>query len=282
MGTLIDGKSIADKINAATAEHVRVLTQQGVTPKLAVVLVGDDAASHTYVRRKEEAARKIGIDFILKKLPATVSEKDLTQEIAALQSDTALSGLIVQLPLPEALYNPTILNTIRPDSDVDCLTHENLGRLVMKSHFVAPPTPAAVLAILADLNVSLSGKNVTVIGMGALVGKPLAIMLINEGASVTTVNSRTKNTTEKCLSADIIVTGVGKRGLVTADMVRPGAIVIDTGFDYVDGKVYGDVVVDEVLEKASYVTPTPGGVGPITVALLLSNTVMCAQRKVKN
>lgn len=282
MGTLIDGKKIAEKINAHSKERVELLKAKGITPKLAVILVGDDPASHTYVRKKGEAAEKLGIDFVLKKLPATISETELVNEIKTVQSDSALSGLIVQLPLPEDLYNPTVLNTIRPDIDVDCLTHENLGRLVMRSHYIEPPTPGAVLAILEDLKVSLAGKNVAIIGMGALVGKPTAIMMVNEGASVTTINSRTTDVKAKCLAADIIISGVGKKGLVTGDMIKPGAIVIDTGFDYVDGKVYGDVVVDEALEKASHVTPTPGGVGPITVARLLWNTVVCAERNVKD
>lgn len=282
MGTRIDGKAIAEKINAHTVERVELLRAKGITPKLGVILVGHDPASETYVRKKGEAAAKLGIDFELKKLPDTISSVGLKSEIEAMQSDKKLSGLIVQLPLPEELYNPEILNTIRPDIDVDCLTHENLGRLVMRSHYIEPPTPGAVLAILEHLNVPLAGKNVTIIGMGALVGKPIAIMMANEGASITTINSRTQNTKEKCLSADIIVSGVGKKGLVTGDMIKPGAIVIDTGFDYVDGKVYGDVVVDEVLNVASHVTPTPGGVGPITVARLLWNTVACAQRNAKD
>ena len=190
-----------------------------------------------------------------------------------------MSGLIIQLPLPEHLYTPEVLNTIRPDADVDCLTDANLGKLIMKTNTLLPPTPGAVLTIIENLKIKLPGKNVTIVGMGALVGKPLAIMMVNEGASVTTCNSRTKNIKAKCLGADIIVTGVGKKYLLTGDMAPQGAVVIDTGIAFENGKVFGDVNVAEVKESAAYVTPTPGGVGPITVARLMLNTVLMAEQK---
>ncbi len=277
--TVIDGKAIADKILEKTTLKAKELKQKGVTPRLEVILVGDDKPSATYVRRKGLAAEKVGIDFTLHTLPGNITQEDLIQKIAEIQSNKALSGLIVQLPLPEHLYTLEVLNAIHPDVDVDCLTNINLGRLVMRTNIIVPPTPGAVLTILNDLKVDLSGKNATIIGMGALVGKPLAIMMVNEGASVTTCNSRTKDTKEKCLAADIIVTGVGKKDLLRGDMVKPGAIVIDTGVCFEDEKMYGDIHFEEVKEIASYVTPTPGGVGPITVARLLWNTVLCAEKK---
>ena len=275
---LIDGKAIAEKIQAKTAARVQELQAKGITPRLEVVLVGDDKPSATYVRKKGQAAAKIGIAFKLHTLAASTTTPELIAYLQDIQAAGYLSGLIVQLPLPETLYTPDVLNVLNPDIDVDCLTDVNLGRLVMKTNWLVPPTPGAVMSILHELQVPIAGQNVTILGMGALVGKPLAIMMVNEGASVTTVNSRTRDTKEKCLAADIIVTGVGKKDVLRDDMVRPGAVVIDTGVDFVDGKMYGDVNVAEVLETAAWVTPTPGGVGPITVARLLWNTVICAER----
>lgn len=282
MAQLIDGKAIAEKINQQTVAKIRDLKAKGVTPKLEVILVGDDKASEMYDRMKGKAAEKVGMDFALHMLPKTISEDILIEKIQSIQTDKNLSGLIIQLPLPEHLYTSRVLNTINPAIDVDFLTDINLGKLMMKTNYLIPPTPGAVVTILQELNVNVSGKNVTIIGMGALVGKPLAIMLVNAGASVTTCNSRTKNTKEKCLTADIVVTGVGKKDLLRGDMVAAGAIVIDTGIDFENGKVYGDVNVPEVSAKAAYVTPTPGGVGPITVARLLLNTALCAERNLAN
>ncbi len=278
-GTLIDGKSIAKKIEQETASRVAALKQRGQTPTLAVILVGDDKPSHTYVRKKGEAAEKAGMNFDLRTLPGSLTTEDVVSEIQNVQSNPNLSGLIVQLPLPNHIDTNQVLDTIEPEVDIDCLTSTNLGRMVMGTELVVPPTPGAVMSILEDLQVDLVGKNVTIIGAGSLVGKPLAVLLINARASVTVCNSRTRDTREKCLAADIIVTGVGKKDVLRGDMVRDGAIVIDTGVDFVGGKMYGDVNVEEVLQKAAHLTPTPGGVGPITVARLLLNTLICAEQK---
>ena len=278
MGKLIDGLSIAEKIKNQTALEVKKLKKKGITPKLGVVLVGNNPPSETYVHKKQLAAETAGIGFVLKRFPATVSAKKLIAEVKKIQTKEKLSGLIIQLPLPEKLYTPDVLNAVSSDIDVDCLTDINIGKLVMQTNFIFPPTPYAVIQILKEIKIEIAGKNITIIGMGALVGKPLAIILSNDGASVTTCNSRTKNIKEKCLSADIIVTGVGKKDLLRGDMVKKGTIVIDTGIVFEKGKMYGDVNREEVLKKASYLTPTPGGVGPITVSLLLSNTVACAKR----
>lgn len=276
---LIDGKSIAKKIRQKTAAEAALLKEQGVQPKLAVILVGEDKPSQTYVRKKGQAAEKVGIDFSLYELPGDISQEDLINKVNEIQSDPNLSGLIVQLPLPEHLYTTDVLNTIRADIDVDCLTDVNLGKIVMKTNFMVPPTPGAVMSILKEQAVDLPGKNITIIGVGALVGKPLAIMMMNERASVTTCNSATRDTKEKCLNSDIIVTGVGRKDILTGEMVSENTIVIDTGVCFVDDKMYGDVNVEEVLEKGAWVTPTPGGVGPITVARLLWNTVICSKHK---
>jgi len=279
MGQLIDGKAIAKKINDQTAARVTAFRQKGLTPKLAVVLVGEDPASRTYVRNKGKAAAQVGLEFALHEIDGSISTGALLEKVLEMQQDEALSGLIVQLPLPDHVDTDAILNVIDPKLDVDCLTDVNIGKLMMKTSTIVPPTPGAVMSILGELKVDVVGKNVTIIGVGPLVGKPLAIMLMNARASVTTCNSKTRDTKEKCLAADIIVTGVGKKDVLRGDMVRSGAIVIDTGVDFVDGKMCGDVNVAEVIAKADYVTPTPGGVGPITVARLLWNTIFCAETR---
>ncbi len=281
MGQLIDGKAIAEKIRTSIALEVKKLKKKNIKPKLGVVLVGNDLPSQTYVNKKQQAAETAGISFILKKFPASVSKIKLIDEIKKLQKKEKLSGLIIQLPLPNKLYTSEVINAVDPKIDVDCLTDANIGKLVMKTSYIFPPTPYAVITILKELNFDISGKNITIVGMGALVGKPLAIILSNEGASVTTCNSRTRDIKEKCLMADVIVTGVGKKDLLRGEMIKTGAIVIDTGIVFENGKMFGDANKDEVLSKASFFTPTPGGVGPITVALLLQNTVLCAKRNAK-
>lgn len=279
MAQLIDGKSIAQKIKNDVQKRVEQLVKKGTTPELHVILVGNDEASVMYTTMKKKAAEQVGMIFKLHHLPEEISEKELVDHIKKIQADPNVSGLITQIPLPEHLYTEKVLNTIDPEIDIDCLTNTNLGRLVMNNARFTPPTPAAAMTILENLGVSVKGKNVTVIGTGALVGKPLAIMLINTGASVTTINSRSTNPKEKCLTADIIITGVGKKDILRGDMVKPGAIVIDTGIFREGNKVMGDINQDEVAKVASHMTPTPGGVGPITIASLLLNTVISAERK---
>lgn len=281
MEKLIDGTAIANDIREQLALEVKKLKKKGITPRLGVVLVGNHKPSETYVMKKQQAAQAAGIEFIIKRFPASINAKKLMAEVQKIQTKEKLSGLIIQLPLPEKLYTPDVLNAVNPAIDVDCLTDTNIGKLVMRTNYIFPPTPYAVITILKKLKIEIASKNITIVGMGALVGKPLAIILANEGATVTTCNSRTKNIQAKCLSADIIVTGVGKKDLLRGNMVKKGAIVIDTGICFENGKMYGDVNREEVIKKAAYLTPTPGGVGPITVALLLANTVACAQRMKK-
>lgn len=281
MSNIINGKLIAAKIEKDAAKQVMALKNQGIITKLAVILVGENMASSTYIRRKKEAAQRVGIDFALHQFPKNISKEDLIASIKKIQTDSDLAGLIIQLPLPEKLYKPEVLNAINPNIDVDCLTDANIGKLVMKTNLIEPPTPWAVTKCLKEIKFNLIGKNATIVGSGALVGKPLAIMLINEFASVTTCNSHTKNIKNKCLNADVIISAVGKKNLITADMVKKGAVVIDTGFVYEKGKMYGDVDFAKVSKKTSFITPTPGGIGPITVAKLLLNTVTCAKNKNK-
>jgi methylenetetrahydrofolate dehydrogenase (NADP+)/methenyltetrahydrofolate cyclohydrolase len=279
MSIIIDGHAIAGKIKQETKTQVAELASSGITPMLGVVLVGHNKASETYVGKKRQAAAEVGIDFQLFQFEENITEEALIENIQEIQKTNNLSGLIIQLPLPEQLYTPKVLNCIDPNIDVDCLTSVNLGKLFIHAEYVTPPTPAAVMSVIHELGIDLPGKNVTVVGVGALVGKPLSIMLMNELASVTTINSETQNPREKCLAADIIVTGVGKRNLITKDMVHENSIVIDTGFVFEDGKSSGDVDFDAIAPLVHAITPTPGGIGPITVAKLLHNTVLCAKNK---
>jgi methylenetetrahydrofolate dehydrogenase (NADP+)/methenyltetrahydrofolate cyclohydrolase len=279
MGKIIDGKSIADQILHETRKEVDLLKKQRIIPHLGVILIGNNPASEIYVRRKQQAAEQIGIQFSLFRLPEAIQQKELIKKMKLIESSKKLTGLIVQLPIPEHLYTPEVLNTVNPELDVDCLTDLNFGRLAMGTHLIEPPTAGAVMAILASLKTNLVGKNVCLVGMGALVGKPLALLLINARASVTTTNSATKKLSEKTRAADIIISGVGKAGLIKGSMVQKGAIVIDAGTSFdKQGKYTGDVIVNQVQKVARWVTPTPGGVGPITVAILLRNAVRLAKK----
>jgi len=278
MAKIIDGLAIAKKINNTTARKVNALKQKGLQPRLAVILVGDDPASAVYVRQKEKLSRQVGVDFVLRHFSEKISRVDLIANIKEIQRDKNLSGLIIQLPLPENLYCPEVLNAINTNVDVDFLSEASIGKILMGTNELEPPTPGAIMEILRELKVNLKGKNITIVGMGTLVGKPLAMLLEHTGASITTCNSKTKNIPDKCRQADIVVSCVGKKDLIRGDMVKRGAIVIDAGFSFYKGKSYGDINFEEVAKMAKYVTPTPGGVGPITVALLLKNTVACGEK----
>ncbi len=278
---IIDGKKIAENILNRLKSEVVLLQARNISPKLVVVMVGDHKPSKTYIRKKREMAEKIGIEFVLHKYPAEITKKDLITEIKKVQKQEDPHGLIIQLPLPEPLYTPEVLNAVDPSIDVDCLTNENIGRLVMKTGFLLPPTPYAVKTIIKELGIKVTGQNICIIGAGALVGKPLSIILTNKKGTVTLCNENTKNIKEKSLAADIIITAVGKKDLLRANMIKRGAIVIDTGICFENKKMYGDANFVEVSKRASHITPVPGGVGPITVALLLKNVITCAKRQRK-
>jgi len=279
MGQLIDGKRIARELRSSLKKRVTALTARGSTPALAVVLVGEDKPSATYVRKKREAAERIGVRFELRHLDKNSTNHDVLLTIQELQSDTALSGIIVQLPLPDHLDTQAILEAIDPKKDVDCLTRASEQELERGELSRIPPTPGAVLSILGDLGVDPKGKRAAVFGRGPLVGKPLAVILRHLGAHVDVIHSKTNNAEEISRTADIIVSGVGKKHLVTKDMVKPGAIVIDAGASFEDDLMFGDVDVEEVQNIAAWITPTPGGVGPITVARLLQNVVDAAEQE---
>lgn len=278
MAKIIDGKKLSEQILNTLKSEVTILRKQKITPKLAIIFVGDHQPSKTYIKRKKEAADLIGIECELHTYPATTSKEKIISEIKKIQQDKKLSGLIVQLPLPEPLFTTEVLNTINPDFDVDCLTDTQLGKLVMKTNTAVPPTPGAVCDILESIKVDVKGKNVVIVGAGSLVGKPLSIILSNNEATVTLCNKFTKNLKSITKKADIVVSAVGKKGLITKSHIKKGCIVIDTGICFVDKKMYGDVDFARVAKKASFITPVPGGVGPVTVALLLKNTVTQAKR----
>jgi methylenetetrahydrofolate dehydrogenase (NADP+) / methenyltetrahydrofolate cyclohydrolase len=270
MTQIVNGNLIAK----ATLERLKAkIRKLNLKPSLAVVLVGGDLPSATYVRKKEEAARSIGVKFSLYRFPATISETKLIAEIKKIQQQK-LSGIIVQLPLPKNLDKKKILNALDPEIDVDFLTWESLGKLVIGENVLVPPSPGAVLEILKYYKVNLRGKDIVLVGMGDLIGKPLTNIFLHMPVTLTTCNKDTKNLGEITRSADILITGVGKANLIKGNMVKKGAVVIDAGVSFIGKKMHGDVDFGQVSNVASILTPTPGGVGPITVAKLLENTVL--------
>lgn len=278
--TLIDGQAVADLILLDVKKRVLRLKRRGLVPKLGVVLVGDNPASKIYVRHKQKAAEQAGITFILHHLPSAISEAQLISTLKKIQSDKKLHGLIVQLPLPEKLFTRRVLNTIRPNLDIDFLNDASLGSLISRSNRLEPPTASAMLALLRSVTKNISGAHVVVVGAGALVGRPLTFLLLNANATVTVCHIKTKNLGAITRLADIIMTCVGKKNLIRGAMVKPGSVVIDAGFALERGRAVGDVNVAEVCKVARAVTPTPGGVGPVTIAKLLLNTVLSAENKI--
>jgi methylenetetrahydrofolate dehydrogenase (NADP+) / methenyltetrahydrofolate cyclohydrolase len=276
---IVDGKSIAEKILTRLQGEVVILRQQGINPKLGVFLVGDDKPSHTYVHKKKEACESIGVDFLLKEYKENITGEELMDAIEDVQENEDLTGLIVQLPLPEHIDVGRVVKHIKPEIDVDCLTETNLGKLIVGNYCIEPPTPGAILEILKHHDIDLKGQNIVLMGAGTLIGRPLANLLFHRGATLTVCNSSTKNLTEFTKQADIIISGVGKHNLIIGDMIKKGAVVVDAGVCFVEGKMYGDINFDQVSKKASLITPTPGGVGPLTVAKLVENTIKCARNR---
>lgn len=277
--TCLDGKALAQSIEAQLAAHVQTLKPQlGRPPGLAVLRVGDDPASAVYVRAKEQACQRVGIRSFGAHLAANTSEADLLTKIAELNQDQRVDGILLQLPLPPHLDARPLLYAIDPNKDVDGLHPENLGRLVRNEPGLRSCTPAGVMHLLAAYGIDVAGRQAVVVGRSILVGKPLALMLLNANATVAIAHSRTRNLADITRSAEILVTAIGRPRCISADMIRQGAVVIDVGINRIqrpDGKfsLSGDVDYDAALRVASYITPVPGGVGPMTVAMLLHNTV---------
>lgn len=279
LGQLLDGKALAQKIQQDLQHTIAALTPQaGRAPGLAVLMVGDNPASAVYVRNKEKACEKLGMVSFGKHFPADTDQETLETAIAELNEDDRVDGILVQLPLPDHLDAVKLLHTIAPDKDADGLHPVNLGHLVRGETGLRSCTPAGVMRLLADYDLELAGKQAVVLGRSILVGKPLALMLLEQNATVTIAHSRTQNLAGLTRQADILVAAIGKPQFVTADMVKPGAIVVDVGINRLElpsgkAKLVGDVDFDPVAAIASYITPVPGGIGPMTVTMLLANTV---------
>ncbi|MEI6329001.1 MAG: bifunctional methylenetetrahydrofolate dehydrogenase/methenyltetrahydrofolate cyclohydrolase FolD [Pseudanabaena sp. ELA645] len=292
MAIIIDGKALAKKMQKAIADEVAHLQKKyaqaeyGRPPGLAVLMVGDNPASAAYVKNKETACHKAGIASFGKHFPASVTQTELEQVIDELNADERVDGILIQLPLPENLDAIALLNRLAPDKDADGLHPYNLGKLVRGEVGLRSCTPAGVMELLAEAKIDLAGKNAVVIGRSILVGKPVALMLLEANATVTIAHSRTKNLAEITRNADILIAAIGKPEFVTADMVKPDAVVIDVGINRItdaEGKsrLVGDVDYENVSKVASHITPVPGGVGPMTVTVLLHNTVLSYRKKLE-
>jgi methylenetetrahydrofolate dehydrogenase (NADP+)/methenyltetrahydrofolate cyclohydrolase len=285
MAVIIDGKALAKKMQSAIAEEVAQLqTQYGRPPGLAVMMVGDNPASAAYVKNKETACHKAGIASFGKHFPASVTQSELEQVIDELNADDRVDGILIQLPLPDKFDAIALLNRLDPDKDADGLHPNNLGKLARGEEGLRSCTPAGVMELLAEAKIDIAGKNAVVIGRSILVGKPVALMLLEENATVTIAHSRTKNLAEITRKADILIAAIGRPEFVTAEMVKPDAVVIDVGINRItdyEGKsrLVGDVDYASVSEVASHITPVPGGVGPMTVTMLLHNTVCSYKQK---
>jgi methylenetetrahydrofolate dehydrogenase (NADP+)/methenyltetrahydrofolate cyclohydrolase len=275
--TIIDGKAIAAQIRESLKARIETLKQKGVTPGLSVVLVGDDPASATYVRSKERACEELGIFSIVHRLSADTTQEQLVALVHELNADKRLHGILIQSPIPAPLDELALLREVDPDKDVDGLHVVTAGRLMVGEPGFKPCTPKGIIHLIKTTGTAISGKRAVVVGRSNMVGKPVALMLLEENATVTMCHSRTQNLAAVCAEADILVAAVGRPGLITGDFVKPGALVIDVGTTRVDGKLKGDVVFDEAAEKASFITPVPGGVGPMTIAMLMENTVEAAE-----
>jgi len=275
---IIDGRAVAKAYKEKLALRAQALIEGGVTPHLAVVLVGENPASQVYVRNKENACIKAGIRSTVIRLEESCTQEALEEIVETLNADESVHGILVQLPLPRHLDEARVLKLIDPDKDVDGFHAMNSGRLMNGQMGFVPCTPLGVMELLRAYDIPVEGRHAVVIGRSNIVGKPQAMLLLHANATVTVCHSRTQNLADITRQADILVAAVGRAGFVTADMVKPGATVIDVGINRVDGKIVGDVDYDAVSEVAGYVTPVPGGVGQMTIAMLLANTLDAAER----
>lgn len=279
---IIDGKALAATFRGQIAEEVSQLkNEKNIVPHLTAVLVGDDPASAVYVRNKQRACEKAGIQSTLKRLPAETSEAELISIVESLNADLGVHGILVQLPLPGHINETAILDVVNPLKDVDAFHPENVGLIVQGRPRYLPCTPYGIQQMILSTKMETAGKHAVILGRSEIVGKPMAMLLIQRGlgadATVTICHSRTQNLNEIVKTADIVIAAIGKPEFVTADMVKPGAIVIDVGINRVDDRLVGDVDYEGVKEVASAITPVPGGVGPMTIAMLLKNTLTAAR-----
>lgn len=276
MSIIMDGEALSLKIQDEMKQQLKSCM---IRPSVAVIQVGDDPASNSYIKRKEKACNAVGVYFRHYKFDADTPELSIINKIKELNNDDYVNGILVQLPLPERYNEKRIANSISNSKDVDGLTDINTGRMINGRKTLVPCTPLGVMRILEEYEIELAGKHVVIVGRGKLVGKPLATLMLAADATVTVCHSKTVNLAEITKQADVLVCAVGSPKMITADMVREGAVVIDVGVNRVDGKLCGDVDFDKVSKKASYITPVPKGVGPMTVAMLLENIVTCYNNK---
>lgn len=276
---IISGKVLAAAAKQHAAQGAEELKKRGVEPCLAVMLVGDDPASQVYVRGKVKDCEECGIRSIMIRMPHDTTQKEVLDKLAELAADDSVHGLLVQLPLPKHIDERAVIEAIPPEKDVDGFTPVNVGRMVIGERCFLPCTPAGCIYMLKNTGVSLRGKKAVVVGRSNIVGKPLSMLLLRENLTVTIAHSHTADLKQVCREADVLVAAVGRAGLITADMIKPGAVVIDVGINRnEEGKLCGDVAYDEAAEVAGYITPVPGGVGLMTRAMLMENTIQAARQ----
>ena len=279
MATIIDGKELSKKLKEQMKDRVAQMRQQGIVPKLVVVLVGNNSASEVYVRNKHKAGGEVGIESEVIKMPEETTQQELLDVVKGLNEDRTVDGILVQLPLPGQINEKVVLRSILPEKDVDGFHPVNVGLLSIGDDCYAPATPSGIIAMFKEYGIEIAGKHCVIIGRSNIVGKPMAALLLRHNATVTVCHSKTQNLGELTRQADFVIVATGHRHTLTADMVKEGAVVIDVGMNRNElGKLCGDVDFDEVKEKASFITPVPGGVGPMTITELLENTILAAQR----
>lgn len=280
MAKLINGKEVSLAVQERIRKETEALKEKGITPGLAVVIVGDDPASRTYVNNKKKACERVGFHSEEYALPATTTQEKLLALVKELNQRPEINGILVQSPLPKGLDEKMIVENIDPNKDVDAFHAVNVGKIMIGDFSFLPCTPAGVIELLDYEGIDIAGKECVVLGRSNIVGKPMAMLLLHRNGTVTICHSRTKNLQEVCARADILVAAVGKPGFVTGDMVKEGAVVIDVGINRnAEGKLCGDVDFDSVAPKAAYLTPVPGGVGPMTIAMLMQNTLTAAKEQ---
>lgn len=279
MTVVLDGKKTSAEITENLKRRVQILQSKGVDPCLAVILVGDDPASKVYIRNKRRAAQKVGVKTVDKILPSTATETEIIDLIKILNNDDQIHGILVQLPLPDSINEDRVIQTILPEKDVDGFHPHNIGKLFMNKGHLFPCTPNGIMHLLSRYNVQLDGKKVVIVGRSKIVGMPMIAMMLNANATVTVAHSHTKNLKQITQGADVVIVAVGKANFLTGDYFNPNAVVVDVGMNRnSDGKLVGDVEFESTIDKVAYLTPVPGGVGPMTIAMLLQQTIEIAER----
>lgn len=280
MATVISGKEVSQKVKGEVREKALALKAKGIDVGLAVIIVGDNPASRVYVNSKKKACEEVGFNSYEYALPEETTQQELLDLVEELNNDEKVNGILVQLPLPKQIDENAIINAISPDKDVDAFHPFNVGKIMIGEYAFLPCTPAGIMELIDSTGVEIAGKSCVVIGRSNIVGKPMSMLLLHRSGTVTVCHSKTKNLKEICQNADILVAAVGRPNFVTGDMVKEGAVVIDVGINRMeDGKLCGDVNFAEAEKKASYITPVPGGVGPMTIAMLMKNTLTAAMIK---